>query len=105
MRTSTSAELPADGEQSCAGERVSAFAVKGLQAETDHEERRGHVPEPTRRLPMAVEQDRLVTRGSLRAIRPTTAASWGGVRGGSPRNEPADALRTAASSPFGRGQR
>jgi hypothetical protein len=27
---------------------------------------------------MAVEQDRLVTRGSLRAICPTTTASWGG---------------------------
>jgi hypothetical protein len=60
------------------GERVSAFAVKGLQAETDQEERREHLPEPTRRLPMAVEQDRLVTRGSLHATCPTMTAPTGG---------------------------
>jgi hypothetical protein len=53
------------------------LTVKGFQAATDQEERRGHLPETTRRLPIAVEQDRLVPQGRLRATYPTTTASWG----------------------------
>jgi hypothetical protein len=60
-----------------ATEDISASPVKGFQPATDQEERSGHLPEPTRRLPMAVERYHMVTRDSLRATCPNATAPSG----------------------------